>query len=479
MPKNKTRSKTTVTPWEVKGSDDGINYRKLIDKFGCDPIDGSLIKRFEQVTGVRAHTWLRRGLFFSNKQLSDILDRFENKKPIYIYTGRGPSSDSMHLGHMIPFLFTRYLQEALGAVVVIQMSDDEKFYFKGKTSDDLEKFNEYTYSNAPDIIACGFELNKTYMFSNLEAFGGSLYKNAAKIMKLIRGNQIRGIYGLTLENNIGQLIWPALQCAPAYSSSFPSIFGKESVPCLVPMAIDQDPYFRMARDVADRIGSPKPSTIHSQFLVGLGGIKDKMNTTGDNANTTLFLNATPESVRKNIMRHAFSGGGATLKEHRQHGGDLRTDVAFQYLLYFEHDDGKLADIARRYRSGDLLSGDIKKLMADAVCAFLEEHQKKRAQLTPEVIQEYFKLDREFDLSLPERPSLELSSDEQYDRWGIDFDTSFGAGHKQPAEEQEQKQEQESATQDQRSSSARPFFNSPGREADTSVSSSYTPARRGW
>lgn len=36
-----------------------------------------------------------------------ILDSYEQKKPFFLYTGRGPSSESMHLGHLIPFLFTK------------------------------------------------------------------------------------------------------------------------------------------------------------------------------------------------------------------------------------------------------------------------------------------------------------------------------------------------------------------------------------
>ena len=38
---------------------------------------------------------------------STILDRYEQGKPFFLYTGRGPSSDSMHLGHLIPFMFTK------------------------------------------------------------------------------------------------------------------------------------------------------------------------------------------------------------------------------------------------------------------------------------------------------------------------------------------------------------------------------------
>lgn len=40
------------------------------------------------------------------RDLNTILDRYEQGKPFYLYTGRGPSSDSMHLGHLIPFMFT-------------------------------------------------------------------------------------------------------------------------------------------------------------------------------------------------------------------------------------------------------------------------------------------------------------------------------------------------------------------------------------
>ena len=54
-------STDNVTPWKVEGF---VDYLKLIQKFGCDAIDGKLIKRFEQVTQTKAHCWLRRGIFF-------------------------------------------------------------------------------------------------------------------------------------------------------------------------------------------------------------------------------------------------------------------------------------------------------------------------------------------------------------------------------------------------------------------------------
>jgi tryptophanyl-tRNA synthetase len=121
-----------VTPWDVKGqiAEDGrqlaINYDTLIEQFGTRRVDDALLERFEKLTGTKPHPLLRRGMFFSHRyvgifmtilkissicrdlsELGRILDTYEKGKPFYLYTGRGPSSDSMHMGHLIPFLFTK------------------------------------------------------------------------------------------------------------------------------------------------------------------------------------------------------------------------------------------------------------------------------------------------------------------------------------------------------------------------------------
>lgn len=165
----------TVTPWDVKSGEKGIDYGKLILKFGSTPISPELIARVERLTGRPAHPWLRRGLFFSHRDLDWILDQYERGVPFYLYTGRGPSSDALHLGHLIPFMFTRYLQEAFNVPLVIQMTDDEKFYWKNLS---LAQTYEMTKQNAKDIIACGFDINKTFIFSDLE-YVGSVSDSAA------------------------------------------------------------------------------------------------------------------------------------------------------------------------------------------------------------------------------------------------------------------------------------------------------------
>lgn len=45
--------------------------------------------------------------FLLFRDMNQVLNAYENKKPFYLYTGRGPSSEAMHLGHLIPFIFTK------------------------------------------------------------------------------------------------------------------------------------------------------------------------------------------------------------------------------------------------------------------------------------------------------------------------------------------------------------------------------------
>lgn len=101
-----------VTPENVQGATlDGVHqavdYAKLVQQFGAQLIDDDLLARFENLTGRKPHRFLRRGLFFSHRDLNKILDRYEQGKPFYLYTGRGPGAGSMHLGHLIPFLFCK------------------------------------------------------------------------------------------------------------------------------------------------------------------------------------------------------------------------------------------------------------------------------------------------------------------------------------------------------------------------------------
>lgn len=374
------KAEATVDPWTVEGD---IDYDKLIDQFGSQRITDDLIERIERVTGHKCHRFLRRNIFFSHRDLTHILNMYEAGEKFFLYTGRGPSSEALHLGHLIPFHFTKWLQDVFNCPLVIQLTDDEKFLFKDIG---LEECHRLARENARDIIACGFNPETTFIFSDLD-YIQHMYPTILKIQKLTTYNQVRGIFGFGGSDNIGKSSFPAVQAAPSFSSSFKiPLRGAPNMPCLIPCAIDQDAYFRMTRDVAPRMGLNKPSLIHSKFFPPLQGRGGKMGSSV--VNSAVFVTDTPKQIKDKVNKHAFSGGGATLELQREHGADLSVDVAYEWLSFFLDDDEKLAQIGRDYSSGAMLTGEVKKELISVLQTMVGEHQARRAEVTDEVVDRF-------------------------------------------------------------------------------------------
>lgn len=91
------------------------------------------------------------------------------------------------------------------------------------------------------------------------------------------------------------------------------------------------------------------------------------------ANSSILLTDKPEDVKKKVNRFAFSGGGATLEEHKANGANLDVDIPYQWLRFFMEDDEQLADIASKYGSGEMLTGQIKQILIDTLNSFLKEY----------------------------------------------------------------------------------------------------------
>ncbi|XP_076645297.1 tryptophanyl-tRNA synthetase [Halictus rubicundus] len=381
-----TDDEDVVTPWDVESKNEGgIDYDKLIKKFGSSKIDEELLTRFEKITGRKPHHFLRRGIFFSHRDMHTILNLYEQEKPFYLYTGRGPSSDSMHLGHLVPFMFCKWLQDAFNIPLVIQLSDDEKAIWKNLKIEDAIKLS---YSNAKDIIALGFKPDKTFIFSNLEHIGtnSAFYQNMIRIQRSVTFNQVKGIFGFGDSDPIAKIAFPPTQAAPAISSTFPFIFKNAKVHCLIPCAIDQDPYFRMTRDTAPKLGYPKPALLHSVFFPALQGSKTKMSASSDNS--AIFLTDTAKQIKNKVNKHAFSGGQATVEEHRQLGGNCDVDISYQWLRFFLEDDDKLEQLRKGYTSGEILTGELKKELINVLQSLVAEHQAARSKLTDDTVREF-------------------------------------------------------------------------------------------
>jgi tryptophanyl-tRNA synthetase len=392
-----------VNAFEVSGK---IDYNKLVDNFGSSLITDDLMKQLHDETVGKGrvphlHRFLRRGMFFSHRDLGKVLNLVGSGTPMYLYTGRGPSSESMHLGHLVPFLFTKWLQEAFDVPVVIQMTDDEKFLFKGEyvdgTGDNLDYFARLTIENARDIIACGFDYKKTFLFSDLD-YIGSMYPNVVRIWKAVTTNTVTGIFGFDGSSNIGKIAFPAIQAAPSFASSFPVVLQADRSSdhiCLIPCAIDQDPYFRMTRDVAHKLVDKKhglagkPALIHSKFFPPLQGATGKMSSSDQNS--AIFLTDTPEEIERKIKENAFSGGQDTMKKQKELGANLEVDVSYQWLRFFLEDDEELAKIGQDYGSGQgeyWSTGCVKQRLIDILQKLVAEHQERRAKITDEEVRKW-------------------------------------------------------------------------------------------
>lgn len=375
-----------LSPWVAKGKFTSEKYERLIKEFGVEPITLDLLQRFEKVTGHKPHRMLRRGLFFAHRQLNEILDDIEQGKKIYLYTGRGPTTESLHLGHILPIEFTAWLQKVFNAVVIFQMSDDEKYWFKDMSFEEIYQLGR---KNARDIIAMGFDPTKTFIFSNRDFSREPDYqKIACDIFKLVRIKDITAIFGIQDTAPLGQLIWPAYQAVPAFSAAFSDIFKNEKVRCLVAYAIDQDPYFRYARDFAEKCGFYKPTAIMCQFLPALEG-DAKMSSTGDGPSRTIFMDDSDKNISDKIKKYAFSGGKDTIELHRQYGGDPNVDISYQWLKYFMEDDDELLRIEKEYKSGKLLSGELKNITIEVITNLIQKHKDAKSKVTDEIVESFY------------------------------------------------------------------------------------------
>ena len=362
----------TVTPWEVKGE---VDYDKLVEQFGVQKIDNLILNRIQKHTK-ELHFMLRRKIFFAHRDINWLLDEYEKGNKFYIYTGRAPSGP-VHLGHLMIWVFTKWLQDKFKTELLFQFPDEEKFLFKENLS--LEKSEEYLHENMLDVIALGFDPKKTKFLIDTKN-ADLMYKEACKVAKKITFSTVKAAFGLNEQSNIGAIFYTSMQAVPAF---LPSVLKNKKIPCLILHAIDQDVHFRITRDILPKLGYYKPASIQGIFLPPLTGPLGKMSASEESS--AIYTTDSSKESENKIKKYAFSGGQATIEEHRKKGGNPDKDVSYQWLrMFFEPDDKKLMKIHDDYKSGRLLTGELKEILIEKVIKFLKEHQKKREQAKKQI-----------------------------------------------------------------------------------------------
>jgi tryptophanyl-tRNA synthetase len=355
-----------VTPYEVKGK---IDYDRLREEFGTQELTHQLLARIHHLAGGELNPLLTRGIYYSHRDLGPLLDGFANGKPFFLYSGRGPSGP-LHTSHLISFDLCVWLQRRLGVPMYVQITDDEKFW--ARTGLSREETAQWGLENLYDILALGFDPKRTHVFFDSRSIR-AMYPLAIRAARKISYSNVKAVFGFTPSTNVGLIFYTALQSVPAF---WPSWAEGRTVPCLIPCGIDQDPHFRLTRDIAEGLGYPKPALVHSKMVPGLLG-EGVMSTTGNRADDALFLNDPPKVVEQKL-RAAFTGGRATVEEQRRLGAT--PEICSIWALWrtrFAESDAKFDEVTRTCRSGELLCGDCKGQLIERVHRFYERHAEAR------------------------------------------------------------------------------------------------------
>lgn len=104
--------------------------------------------------------------------------------------------------------------------------------------------------------------------------------------------------------------------------------------------------------------------------------------------SAIFMNDTPNAIKKKINKYAFSGGQTSAEEQRKLGGNPDVDVSYQYLTFFLEDDDELEKIKIAYKKGEMLTGELKQRCIKELQIYVQAFQERKARVTPEVVQEF-------------------------------------------------------------------------------------------
>ena len=364
-------AKFEVTPWEIKGD---IDYGKIIKDFG--------LKHFKTIPNkLKDFLLFRRGIIYCHRDFERIEESINKKKPFVMMTGLMPSG-KFHFGHKI-VADQIIMYQKLGARVYVAVADIEAYNSRMPNMAELRKTAIEEYLT--NYVALGLDLKKCDFYFQSERSQDGKKSNAYYTLANMLGrhttfNQVKAIYGNISPAKLSSAL---LQSSDMLHPQLKEFEGKP-MPVVIPVGIDQDPHLRLARDVAHKYPNykfmPLSSTCH-MFLPGLKG--GKMSSSDENS--FIALTDSPEVAAKKIKKFAFSGGRETLEEHRKKGGNPDIDVSFQLLRFgLEDDDKKLKEIYDSYKSGKLLTGELKNYTIEKLEKFLVEHQKKRKKAKKEV-----------------------------------------------------------------------------------------------
>lgn len=341
---------------------------KLVSSFGA--------VRASELNEVPTFYTFQNDLVFSHRDFDVFFSALRKGKKCAIVSGFN-ASGSIHLGHKAVFDTNLFFQREFNVPVFIPISDDES-YVSGKV-----KTQEEALANARklarELLAYGFDPLKTVII--IDQIYTNIYNLAIKLSKKVTLSEIKATYGYTMENNPGLFFYPCIQAAhvlyPLEKCGFDHV--------LVPIGPDEDSHLRICRDIAARFGYPKPSVLHLSFLPGTDGQK-----MSKSKNNVINFSDDPPTIQKKVNK-SYSGGQKTVEEHKRLGGNPESDIAFFYLQKFFLTKEESEHISKKYRSGEILSNELKKRLTEKLTEITSEFQQKISEINEDKLRKSIKL----------------------------------------------------------------------------------------
>jgi tryptophanyl-tRNA synthetase len=259
----------------------------------------------------------------------------QNKSSYYLYTGRGPSQGTLHIGHLLGLELIRSLSKLFESKIFFMIADDEKIM---RDSIDVDTMELNVSNTIKQLEKIGFTEDCTKYHINSKDITQKEYQIMIKLMSLVTVEQLSNIFGK--KDNIGEYFYVFYQMAPC--------FIHPDKQCIVVAGVDQDPFFRLARHLAKKIGSKPPIILYTKSVPGLDG-SEKMSTSVPSSNP-IFLSDTPEIIKNKIFNIKKVGAG-TLDELFEKGADLNSDTLIKLARLYEKNKNLLNIIEKGYTIG--------------------------------------------------------------------------------------------------------------------------------
>lgn len=342
-----------IDPW---GAELATDYEKIVKQFGLEVFDPSLFPEPNRL--------MRRRVVFAARDQKTISECIKHKKPYYALTGIMPSADKIHLGTKMVVEQMKYFQDH-NAKTYILIADLEAATTRGVTLETARK--RAIDFHIPAYIALGLDPKKTTFYFQSE--NKDVMHLAYEAAQHITLNEFKAVYGSADPSRImaavtqtGDILFPQLT---------------ERMPGVIPVGIDQDAHIRLTRDVVARTKTSHnfipPSGIYHKFTPSLTG-ELKMSKSKPSGN--IDLPEDPKTACKKIMK-AVSGGRKTTEEQRKLGAEVEKDMVFELLkIHLEEDDKELDRIYQDYKSGKMLTSELKQTACEKITKFMNDFTEK-------------------------------------------------------------------------------------------------------